>query len=201
MIPDVFPGGGDMAHGDRFRHDEVVGGEHRGHRPGRPGPDPVRGQQHTGRGAPVAGLGEHRDRGVSGDLARNVGRVGHHDGLRRWDQLRHPVQGVAQRCRRVARAAGEDDRPEISSRIAHGLDLPREGRGDVSRPSRLIVGWASRAAPRNRTTPRRPGKSGWWGPRRRSRFDRGRGPLRRSARPRGRRRGRSRRSRGCAARR
>ena len=131
MIPDVPARGGDVAHEDRLLHDEVVGGEDRDHGARRPGSDPVRGQQHPRRGAPVAGLGEHRDLGVPGELARHVvgvARLGHRDGPRGWDQPRHPVQGVAQQRLRVACAPGEDDRPEIASRIEHGFDLPRDGR-------------------------------------------------------------------------
>ena len=152
VLPHVRARGGDVGHEDRLLHDEVVGREHDDHGPGIPGPDPVRGQQHARRGAAVAGLGQHRDRRVPGELGRDVSRVarlGHRDGLRRRDQPRHPIERGAQQGLRAgeravllrprlpvqlagqglqpdAFSAGEHDRPEIASRIEHGLDLPRE---------------------------------------------------------------------------
>ena len=182
-------GRGDVAHEERFLDDEVVGGEHRDHGPGLAGPDPVRGQQHAGRGAPVAGLSEHRDRGVPGELAPRRGPRGSPGSPRRS----RATVGISRATRSsgVARAGiGESPSPPARTTAQRSLL-------ESSMASVLL----NRGARRSRRTPRPPGRSGCWGPRRRSRPDREPGRSRRPARPRWRRRCRSRRSRGCAARR
>ena len=60
-------------------------------------------------------------------VEKRLKQLGHREGPGRWDQPRHSLHGVAQQGLRVALAAGEDDRPEIVSRIEHGLCLLSRG--------------------------------------------------------------------------